>query len=172
MEPPPPTAPEPTPAWKRRLTRAALGAGLWFAAVMLLSATGWIKPHLDRVAVYRSHVTGYRICPATEIHDCRIRGGTARGRDRVIRIGTIVAQADCDGQELRSLEVCERERPVTDYGNPEQTRRNRECLLYGGVIDGELMTLTDPRDPHLPANAFELTCREGEMTGTFQDEGL
>jgi len=139
---------------------------------MFLSAVGWIKPHLERVAVFRDGVTGYRICPATDIHDCRVRGGTVRGRDRVITIGTIVAQADCDSQETRAREVCNRERPITDYTNEEQVRRNRECLLYGGLIDGELMTLTDPRDPHLPANAFELTCREGEMTGTFQGEGL
>lgn len=173
MESPPPagTAPQ-TPAWQRWLVRLILGVGLWFATLMFLHAIGWIKPPLERVAVFRTHVTGYQVCPATDLHDCRIRGGTARGRDRTIVVHTIAWQANCDTQEQQARDACERESPITNYADDSQVRRHRECMASRSVVDGEMMAVSDPRDPHLPANAFELTCREGEMTGTFQDEGL
>ncbi len=129
------------------------------------------KPTLERIAIYRPGA-GLRVCPSTDLHDCRIRMGTMMGRDRLLTVPLIVAQAECDGQESRVREVCGRVARITDYGDAEQTRRHNGCLAAGGVVEASATALTDPRDPHLDARAFEMECREGVKTGSFQEEGL
>lgn len=161
---------------KGQLVRAGLlvgGMALATAAAMgvCVAVMPDAKPTLERIAIYRPGA-GLRVCPSTDLHDCRIRMGTAMGRDRLLTAPLIAAQAECDGQESRVREACGRTAPVTDYGDAEQARRHNDCLVAGGVVEASATALTDPRDPHLDARAFEMGCREGVKTGSFQEEGL
>jgi len=125
---------------------------------------------LDRVAIYRE-TTGFRICAATELHDCRIRGGTVMGRDRVAVVPRIAPQVSCDGHAARARDECNRSHPVTDYGNREQLRTFAECMARNGVVEGDATSLSDPREDHLSAKGFEMQCREGFRSGEFEQEG-
>ena len=167
--PPPPARRDPLAERPAQVAAAVvllmLGAfGLWILIRVYNVQT------LDRVAIYRE-TSGFRVCPAADLHDCRIRGGTVMGRDRVAVVALIHAQPSCDDQEARARETCGREHPIADYGNAEQLRAVATCSAQFGVITSDATTLSDPRDPHLEPKGFQMECREGIRNGEFQQDG-
>jgi len=132
-------------------------------------------PHMEGVAVFR-YRNGIRVCARQPVHNCIARLGTSSRRDRILGpIPTIQPTASCDTHESAANERCD-QLGIQDLYDPVGRATRLGCLAGLGIVDGEIPTLSrlsDPRDsgPTLPANEAQVRCDEGEILGSFSDEG-